>query len=144
MTNIQIHNASLAEAYQVRLLIPEFEPWYAWEKWEERCNGKSVIALVSLANGDPAGFKVGYFEADYFYSWVGGVIPAYRRLGVASLLADAQEMQVKEAGVSLIRMKTRNRFQNMLHFALSRDFYIAEVEKTGEPRDWRIILHKNV
>ncbi len=144
MKEIQIINGSIEEAYNVSLQIPEFEPWYPLEKWQKRLSGKSVIVLIAKEKDNPIGFKVGYVVEEHFYSWVGGVLPEYRRRGIARKLAEVQEEQVRKAGVHLIRMKTRNRFGEMLRFALSRDFYIADVEKKGEPQDWRITLYKNV
>lgn len=144
MQEIQILRDTIEAAYDISLHIPEFEPWYPMEKWKVRCDGKQVIALIAKVGDAVVGCKVGYFEDDQFYSWVGGVLPAYRRRGVAEKLADMQEELVRNTGVHRIRMKTRNRFREMLHFALNRGFYIADVEQKGEPGEWRITLYKNV
>jgi GNAT superfamily N-acetyltransferase len=100
--------------------------------------------LIAKIGDAEVGCKVGYFEANHFYSWIGGVLPEYRKRGVAAKLADVQEDLVKQAGVHIIRMKTRNRFTEMLLFVLSRGFYIAEVEQKGSPGEWRITLYKNL
>ena len=87
------------------------------------------------------GFKVGYDrdQDGSYYSWLGGVMPAFRRKGVALALAEAQEAWAKEQGFQSIRFKTRNRHKNMLHFALSRGFNIVGFEAhedIGESRIW--------
>lgn len=139
---IIVHEVTPEDAYQVSLQIPEFEPWYPWSKWNERLSGRKYISLVAMMDGSPAGFKVGYFESDHFYSWVGGVLPEYRRKGVAHQLASIQEDLVARSGCREIRMKTHNRFREMLIFALRREFLITDVEQRGELRDWKITLRK--
>ena len=144
MGTLGIQQATAHEAYTLSLQIPEFAPWYPWTKWEERLDGKRVIILVAFSDGKPAGFKAGYYVEDHFYSWVGGVLPAFRRQGVAALLAEEQEAIVRASGVQTIRMKTRNRFRGMLHFALKRGYYLTAIEQRGDPEDWRITLVKNL
>lgn len=141
---LQICDAPPVEAYAASLLIPEFQPWYTWEKWEERLAVRDVISLVAKSGDTVAGFKTGYMDGGELYSWVGGVLPAFRRMGIAQMLANEQERRVRSAGVSRIRMKTRNRFTGMLQFALGNGFYIAHVDQVGDPADWRITLYKNL
>jgi ribosomal protein S18 acetylase RimI-like enzyme len=142
--NIQVKTCSLQEAYEASLQIPEFEPWYPLDTWVERTTGKEIIALIARVDGLLAGFKVGYFREDHFYSWVGGVLPEFRKNGVAKALAETQENLVGKAGTQMIKMKTRNRFTAMLSFALGRGFCIERVERKGDVHDWRITLHKKV
>jgi ribosomal protein S18 acetylase RimI-like enzyme len=144
MEEIQIRQGTVEEAYNASLQIPEFEPWYPWEKWQQRTNGRNVIILIAETGQGIVGFKAGYFEDDCFYSWVGGVLPSYRRMGIAQKLAQMQESLVKEAGSGLIRMKTQNRFRGMLLFALGRGFHVADVERKGDPMSWKITLYKNL
>jgi ribosomal protein S18 acetylase RimI-like enzyme len=142
--SIRIENGSLEDAFALSISIPEFKPWYPFEKWEQRLKDRRAVILIAFLDNIPAGFKVGYHDHDDFYSWVGGVLPEQRRKGIALALAEAQEAAVCESGITRIRMKTRNRFRAMLHFALQRGFYIADVEQRGEPQDWRITLLKNI
>jgi ribosomal protein S18 acetylase RimI-like enzyme len=144
MTDILIKQCEAKEAYLTSLDIPEFEPWYSWEKWQERLEGKHMICLIATISGEKAGMKVGYFEDDHFYSWIGGVVPRFRRLGIAAMLANQQEALVSLEGTPRIRMKTRNKFTAMLQFALGRGFYISRVDQQGEIGDWRITLYKNL
>lgn len=144
MNTITVEHCTIEEAFALSLQIPEFEPWYTWAKWQERLEGKKVIALCAFVDGIGSGFKVGYFEEEHFYSWVGGVVPAFRKMGIAGLLADVQEKTVRATDVSLIKMKTRNRFDGMLVFSIRRGFYISGVEQRGEAEDWRITLTKNL
>ena len=144
MPTIRIVQATAADAYAVSLQIPEFDPWYPWTKWQGRLEGRTVLSLLALVDDVPAGFKIGYHEREHFYSWIGGVLPKYRRMGLATLLADEQELLVRASGTLMIRMKTRNRFRTMILFALGRDFYLSGVEQRDDPEDTGITLHKNL
>ena len=144
MTSIHIEHAAPEDAFALSLQIPEFEPWYPWTKWQQRLHGKSALVLIAMADGRAVGFKAGYYTGDHFYSWVGGVLPDFRGLGVATALAEQQEALVRASGIPVIRMKTRNRFRGMLHFALRRGFLLSGVDQRGEPLDWRITLVKNL
>ena len=133
------------EAYQIYLQVPEFDDKYPFEKWQRRLNGNNPLCLIARAGNLPVGVKVGYHEADYFYSWIGGVVPAWRRGGIAKMLADEQESLLRQQGIRRIRMKTRNRFKPMLLFALSSGFNIIESIPDpvgGSVADLRIVLEK--
>jgi len=144
MKDIQVEEGSIEEAYAVSLFIPEFQPHYTRDTWAVRLRDKVKIILIASIDGKKAGCKVGYFEGDEFYSWIGGVLPVYRKMGVATKLADTQEAMVRASGMSRIRMKTRNRFGDMLRFAQRRGFTITDVEEKGDPVNWRITLYKNL
>jgi GNAT superfamily N-acetyltransferase len=90
------------------------------------------------------GFKVGYQrEIDgSFYSWMGGVLPDFRRRHVARLLAEAQEKWAAGHGYRRITCKTRNRHKAMLLFALKNGFRITAVEPQPDPDENRIWLEK--
>ncbi|EAZ80700.1 GNAT family N-acetyltransferase [Algoriphagus machipongonensis] len=141
-----IKKASLEELYQIHLLIPEFEGEVKIDFYQDRLKDKLHLALVAEVNGELAGFKVGY-ESDnpeIFYSWMGGVIPKYRKTGVAKGLADYQEKWAQENGFHEVFFKTRNRFTAMVMFGLKRGFHIEEVIQKGDVRDYRILMHKRL
>ena len=144
---ISIVEGELPKAYELSLRIPEFEPHYSLEKWQSRLQGKDVICLTAYFHQALAGFKVGYFEDNHFYSWVGGVDPIYRRNCIATALADYLEDILKSRGMDRLRMKTRNRFKPMLMLALKSGFDICEVfqpEGEADIRDLRIVLEKKL
>lgn len=100
------------------------------------------LLLSAEVAGEIAGFKVGYERDSSFYSWMGGVRPEYRRMGIAKALAQRQEAWAKSRGYQHIRFKTRNYLKPMLIFALNNGFYISAVEKRTDPLSNRIWLEK--
>ena len=109
--------------------IPEFGVPYSEDVYLNRLLSKKHLILVAKHQAKPIGFKIGYeLNAKTFYSWMGGVLPNFRKQGIAKSLAQRQETWAVANGYSHIRMKTRNYLKPMLHFALANHFYITGVE----------------
>ena len=75
----------------------------------------------------PIAFKIGYdrYSDGSFYSWMGGVLPNYRRKGIANNLADRQEIWAKKKGYNSIKLQTRSKHNAMLALAINRGFQIT-------------------
>ncbi|MBL3657531.1 GNAT family N-acetyltransferase [Fulvivirga sediminis] len=141
--DIQIEQASLEEIIAISKNIPEFENPYQLTDYHKRLDRVKYLALKALVNGQAVGFKLGYdLGHQIFYSWFGGVLPNYRRYGVAKKLADTQEEWVKKHNFHFIRVKTRNHFKPMLIFALKSGFSIINIEKKEKTEEHRILLEK--
>lgn len=139
---IVIEEGSIQQAVDISRNIPELNDPYDCTEYEKRLTTDLDLILIAYWKGEPAGFKVGYKVADHFYSWMGGVIPEFRNKAIARKLAHAQQNIVKQNGIKLITMKTRNKHKNMLLFALSNGFYITDVGKRDEGSENRILLEK--
>lgn len=141
---IIIRQGTIKEVVELSRAIPEFHDPYKEEDYYERLNDKQHLILVADVHGELAGFKVGYdkFGDRSFYTWMGGVLPAFRKQGVAKMLAEYQEEYAKNAGFKSILLKTRNRHKNMLLFAISSGFKIVEVECREPIEENRILLRK--
>ena len=133
--------------------IPEFFNPNEAAEYEKRLKGVPHLILVAyttdstkpntLKSGERAiGFKVGYERDGYFYSWMGGVLSAYRRYGIAKALADEQEIWAKEQGYDSITFKTRNQHKGMLIFALKNGFNIIGFKEKESVETNRILLRK--
>ena len=144
--NIEIKETSIAQVVELSKNIPEFADGYSKEEYHKRMAGKDHLILMAFTEGVAAGFKVGYdkFGDGSFYSWMGGVIPEFRQMGIALKLAQHQEKMAKEKGYRSIKMKTRNYLKAMLLFALSNGFLITGVEPREELKDSRILLEKKL
>lgn len=144
--NYQIREASPSELLWVHERIPEFPGKASLDYYTERLKGRFYLALVAEGDGELLGFKVGYQDdaPDTFYSWMGGVRPEFRKVGVADALAEYQETWAKEKGFKRIYFKTRNRFPAMITFGLSRGFKIVQVIRKGGVEDYRVVMWKGV
>jgi predicted GNAT superfamily acetyltransferase len=81
-------------------MIPEFsEGQYGLTEFQQRLGPESLV-LIAFDQMKPVGFKAGYTRgpSGSFYSWMGGVLPAFRRQGIARALARQQEKWAKDQG----------------------------------------------
>ena len=77
-----------------------------------------------------------------FYSWMGGVLLDYRRKDVASELAVFQEKWAIDNGYKSIKLKTRNKHESMLAFAIEAGFQILNYEPNKDIGEVRILMEK--
>ncbi len=141
---IKIQEDTLETVVTISKKIPEFQNPHELATYQERLKNVPSITLVAYVDGIPVGFKVGYERAGYFYSWMGAILPKYRRLGLARQLAERQEIWAKEKGYPHVTFKTRNRLKPMLIFALNRGFDIIEIQPKDSIEEHRIILRKKL
>ena len=112
--------------------ITEFCGTTTKEKLDNRLKNKNSLILVARFKGELAGYKIGYeLTNTEFYSWLGGVSPDYRSLGVASALRNYQENWALNSGYSLIRVRSMNRFSAMLHLLIASGYKINGYDDNG-------------
>ncbi|MEN8116403.1 MAG: GNAT family N-acetyltransferase [Bacteroidota bacterium] len=144
MIKIELEN-NTKRAIEVLNRIPEFDGTLIESGINNRLINSPVI-LVALHNNKAIGCKVGYdrFSDGSFYSWVGGVIPEFRKQGIAQMLNSRMEEIAKEKGYTSIVFKTRNKFIPMLQFALKNGYQVVGFEKKKQVSENRIILKKKL
>ncbi len=105
-------------------------------------NHSKYLLLTAWVEGQAVGFKLGYeLNPREFYSWLGGIVPEYRGLGIAGDLMKAQHQWCKEQGYQKIQTKTQNRFREMLMLDLLHGFEIIGTHASDEV-GMKIILEK--
>ncbi|MBY0554452.1 GNAT family N-acetyltransferase [bacterium] len=110
---------------------------------------KSVIethtqffAVLVYESKNLVGFKLGYVRDQYmFYSWLGGVLPAYRSLGVASELMRMQHQWCVDKKFKKILTHTRNKFPEMIALNLKHGFEIVGTVASKD-RPIKLIMEK--
>ena len=142
--NVEIINGDFKTIVQLMQQLPEFNNPYNFEEINKRINNKPHINLVAYIHKTPVGFKLGYERGDYFYSWLGGVLPEYRKMGIAKQLADEQEKWAKKNGYDFIVFKTLNRHKAMLSFSLNNGFNIFKIDEKENIEEYRIWLRKKM
>jgi len=142
---IKVRQGTFRECVALSKRIPEFNPPYKIDEYKKRCNDK-YLALNAIIDERQVGFKIGYdrFNDGSFYSWMGGVLPEFRRKGIASSLADFQENWALENGFQSISLKTRKKHKGMIAFSLNRGFIITEEIQMGPDEETRIWMKKEL
>ena len=145
MEIFHIHEDKLDDAVLVSLNIPEFDDPYEMPEYLKRLHGTTHHILTSYDDDhNPIAFKIGY-QRDIdgsFYSWMGGVLPNYRRKGIANNLADHQDIWAKKNGYKSIRMQTREKHIAMLALAINRGFLITNRIEQTSSSNARIWMNK--
>jgi len=125
--------------------IPEFSEGFSIEEFEKRLQHDALI-LIAFYNGIPAGCKIAYdrFGNKIFYSWLGGVLPEFRRKNIAKTLSEKMEEMAQIRGYEFIRFKTRNKFTSMIIFGLKNGFRIIDFIPKEDEMESQIILQKRL
>lgn len=144
MTLPTIEQGRIDHVIQMLGELPEFDSIPSLDEIVARIGSVPHLVLTAYVDSKQAGFKIGYERDGAFYSWLGGVLPRYRRSGVAAELADTQEEWAKSQGYKTIWMKTRNRFPAMLTMAVGRGFQITGFDPRDEIGEHRIVLTKSL
>lgn len=147
MPEVKIIEGTIKDCLEVMSHIPEFgDNQYDEAVFRNRLSGTEYLILIALRDNHNVGFKVGYRRGEdgSFYSWMGGVIPEFRKLGIAKKLADTQEEWAKKRSYTSITFKTRNYLKPMLIFALKNGFNIIDVIPKEKITNHRIILRKQL
>ena len=141
--NLRIVSGDLKKAFNLSKQIGEFENPYSIDEYEKRLKDSSLI-LTGEIEEKVVGFKVGYdrYNDGSFYSWMGGVLLDYRRKDVASELAVFQEKWAIDNGYKSIKLKTRNKHESMLAFAIEAGFQILNYEPNKDIGEVRILMEK--
>ncbi|MCP4221165.1 MAG: GNAT family N-acetyltransferase, partial [bacterium] len=132
---IKIIEISLPQLTECLRGIPEFGNPAPPGQVEKRCGETRYLALAAEIDGQKVGCKLGYAEDNTtFYSWLGGVLPGYRKRGVAQALLDTQEQWVWKNNFKKIKVKSMNGFPDMLRFLIANFYQIIGVEGDSPQR----------
>lgn len=138
---INDHSLEIMETLEKEI----FEKPYPRETLLKSVEGKEhILILVASVDGQNVAYKAGFAHDDQtFYSWVGGVSPLYRKLGIAAKLMEVQHQELKTMGFKKVRTKTKNKFKSMLLLNIKTGFDIVDTYM-GADDELRIILEKDL
>ncbi|MET3727166.1 GNAT superfamily N-acetyltransferase [Fictibacillus halophilus] len=103
-----------------------------------------LTIFTAIHHKKVVGYKMGYeIDRSTYYSWLGGVDPAYRVQGIASKLLNKQHEYLKAKGYSVVRTKTMNKWRGMLLLNIKNGFDVMETYTNKEGLH-KIVLEKNL
>lgn len=109
-------------------IFADWDQRYFLEGFESR---NEHVLLAAFIDDKLVGYKLGYPSAhdkDAFYSWLGGVDPEFRGLGIAEDLMTLQHDWLRTQGYKKVQTKTMNKFPAMLILNIKSGFQIVKSE----------------
>ncbi len=141
---VSLREGSLTEIFELHQQVPELKPASGPDDYQQRIGERPWLGLVAELAGTPSAFKLGYWQSDTcFYSWIGGVVPAARRAGLAKALLFEQERRLRDLAVETVSVKGMNRYPGMLMLLISGGYQIVGLEG-GDPASLKICFSKSL
>ncbi len=101
------------------------------------------LLLTARIEGQVVGFKWGYaLDPKTFYSWLGGVDPQWRDLGLAQEMIDHQEKWCRDQGFEKIQTKGMNQWPEMISLNLKNGYQITGIQGSGDKL--KILMEKRI
>lgn len=105
-----------------------------------------LLMMLTLVDERPVGFKIGYRENRFvFYSAKGGVLPEFRRQGLATRMLYYMMDEARARGYVRFAYDTfPNRDQGMTILGLNEGFRVVKADFNKTYKDWRLRLEKRL
>lgn len=105
----------------------------------------NVLLLVAQLDRRPVGFAAGFeLKPNTFFNWLCGVVPDFRRQGIASQLMGAQAAWARDHGYDFVRFECHNQHRAMLHFAIAHDYDLVGLRWDSDRGDNLVIFEKRL
>lgn len=145
-STIIIKEDCLDDAILVSQQISEFENAYPKSEYENRLNDVQHLILTAYLSEKPVGFKIGYetLTKKNFYSWMGGVLPKYRQLGITKKLKEYQVQWAIKTGYQRILVKTRRKHTAMIKLLQKYGFLQIGIIPYNPDEETRILYEKKL
>jgi GNAT superfamily N-acetyltransferase len=121
-----------------------FRPPRDVESFRRRFRGRyNVLQLVARIQDRPVGFFLGFeLKPTVYFSWFYGVLPEYRRQGIASQLMDAVHAWARQNDYESLRFECHNQHRPMLHLAIALGYDIVGIRWDPDRGDNLVIFEK--
>jgi len=128
----------------VKLYNQIFRPPRDLDGFKRRYQGRhNVLQMVARIKYEPVGFFLGFeLKPDSFFSWFYGVVPDYRRQGIASQLMEAVHDWASSNDYNSIRFECHNQHRPMLQLAIARGYDIVGIRWDPDRGNNLVIFEK--
>jgi len=121
-----------------------FRPARDVESFQRRFRSRyNVLMLEARLEDRPIGFFMGFeLKPGAFFAWFYGVLPEFRRQGIASQLMDAVHSWAKQNEYGSVRFECHNQHRPMLHLAIALGYDIVGIRWDPDRGDNLVIFEK--
>ena len=131
----------VAELYN-QVFIPQQEVEFLRRRLAGRYQS---LILVANMDGRPVGFDLSFeLKPSTWLSWLIGVLPDYRRAGIATQLVAAEHAWARDHQYTRLRYECHNRHRAMLHLALAMEYDIVGIRWDPDRQDNMIVFEKDL
>ncbi len=103
------------------------------------------LMMVAELDGRPVGFGCGYeLRPTTYYSWLYGVLPEFRRLGIASQLLAAEQAWAMDHKYEMARFECYNQHRPMLLLAVKNGYDIVGIRWDSHTANNLVIFEKHL
>jgi GNAT superfamily N-acetyltransferase len=123
-----------------------FRPAHDAEFFRRRFLGRyNHLMLVASLDNNPVGFFVGFeLKPTVYFAWLYGVLPEFRRLGIASQLMEAMHAWVQDHGYQSVRFECQNQHRPMLHLAIAKGYDVVGIRWDPDRSQNLVIFEKTL
>ena len=113
----------------VNLYNEIFRPARDVESFQRRYLGRhNVLQMLARLDDRPVGFFLGFeLKPRVFFAWFYGVLPSWRRQGIASQLMGAVHEWATLNDYEAIRFECHNQHRPMLHLGIATEYDIVGI-----------------
>lgn len=121
-----------------------FRPPRDVESFKRRFRGRyNVLRLIARIGQQPVGFFLGFeLKPTVFFAWFYGVVPEFRRMGIASQLMEAVHEWARQHEYDSVRFECHNQHRPMLHLAIAKLYDIVGMRWDPDRGDNLVIFEK--
>ena len=121
-----------------------FRPPRDPESFKRRYRGRyNVLQLIARMENKPVGLFLGFeLKPTVFFAWFYGVLPDYRRQGIASQLIEAVHSWAQQNEYESIRFECHNQHRPMLHLAIALQYDIVGIRWDPDRGENLVIFEK--
>jgi GNAT superfamily N-acetyltransferase len=131
----------VAELYNEVFNPPEDEEFLR-RRFEGRHN---VSMLVAMLDDQHVGFIISFeLMASTCFIWLCGVLPEFRRCGIATQLMQGQEAWAQDHHYSILRFECQNQHRPMLHAAITEGYDLVGIRWDTDTASNVVIFEKDL
>lgn len=121
-----------------------FRPPRDVESFQRRYVGRyNVLQLIARLGDQPVGLFLGFeLKPTVFFAWFYGVLPDFRRQGIASQLMDAVHSWARQNEYESVRFECHNQHRPMLHLAIATGYDIVGIRWDPDRGENLVICEK--
>jgi GNAT superfamily N-acetyltransferase len=116
------------------------------ESFRRRYLGRyNILQMIARIKDRPVGFFMGFeLKPTAFFAWFYGVLPDFRRQGIATQLMEAVHEWARDHEYESVRLECHNSARSMLHLAIALDYIVAGIRWDPDRGDNLVIFEKTL